>query len=253
MHRRRRITLALALVAAVGGGACSDDALAELGGRSSDWIAEPEATTTTSSTTMPVVTRAAGELEWVNDSLVEGEVPPDQVLAAVFARSDGTSQYIQAARREIAAVLPEVEFPRVVPADIGFVSSQLVFNAGTLDLAEDPTVAFGLWSVEPYTRSRTVGQLATLTLVTDPAAEETEAGGEESCSVFADPADALCSVEEFEEHPIWRIEGETGLTLVWYGPRFRYELFARPGLEPDVVRRMIDTVTLADLVPSAAR
>ena len=69
---------------------------------------------------------------------------------------------MQAGRFEIAAALPGVEFPRLVPEKVTHISSQLVFDplTGTLDVGT--SAAFGLWTAEPYTVPRIEGQLVVL-------------------------------------------------------------------------------------------
>ena len=46
-------------------------------------------------------------------------------------------------------------------------TSQLVFDERG-DLADDPVAAFGIWSSEPYTRSRSVAQMIIMSVSVDP-------------------------------------------------------------------------------------
>ena len=158
--------------------ACGDTPFESLGRRSSDWIGEPTITTTsTIAITIPSVI-SASTLKWFNDTIVN-PAPADDVEAmkdAVFGRRTG-DLFVQASRLEVITLLPEVKFPASAPYLSEFVTSQLVFdNDG--ELARDPVVAFGIWSSEPYTRSRSVAQMAVLRVAFDPeTAEEIAAAG----------------------------------------------------------------------------
>ena len=56
-------------------------------------------------------------------------------------------------------------------------------NDGTI--AADPSAAFGIWSAEPYTRSRSVAQMIVLRVSTDPeGAEEAASETRPSCAPF---------------------------------------------------------------------
>lgn len=230
--------------------ACSDEALGKLGGRSSDWIGEVATTATTTTTIAPSRTRPATAVDWHNDELGEpdSEATPDEVLAAVFARAGDSSQYLQASRAEIAAAVPEVAFPETVPASVGYITSQLVIESRILRLSAEPTVAFGLWSVEPYTRSRSVGQVAILNVSTDPNGAEVanDPNVEATCAAFTGE-NRVCGMEDFLDQPVWRLEGEGGVTHLWYQGQFRYELEGR--IDEEVMHEVIASMTsLADLL-----
>lgn len=234
-------------------GACSDEALGDLGGRSSDWIGEVATTLATTTTAPPVLTRSALEAEWVNDELGQPgpEANPDDVLTAVFARAGDASRFLQASRAEIVAVTPDVAFPETLPFEVGFVTSQLVIESRTLRLANDPTVAFGLWSVEPYTRSRSVGQIAVLNVATDPAGVEVanQSDTEATCAAFADE-ERLCSIENFLDLPVWRLEGDGGVIHLWYRDPYRYELDGGHDVDEELIHTLVGSmVPLADLLP----
>lgn len=244
--------LLLAVVVSAGLAACSDDALSGLGGRSSGWIGEVATTATTTTTTAPARTRTVVDVDWVNDQFEEPEpeAEGDDVLAAVFARSGDSSRFLQASRAEIVAVTPDVLFPSTVPAEVRFITSQLVIESRTLRLANDPTVAFGLWSVEPYTRSRSVGQVAVINVATDPAGAELAAdpNTEPNCAPFSQE-NRLCSIEFVTDIPVWRLEGESGLTHVWYSAPYRYSLDTRRNIDEELVHTVIGSVVpLAELL-----
>lgn len=237
--------LALLVVAALTLGACSEETFGELGSRSSGWIDEVATTRGTTTTTSPATTRRIAQVSWVNDefSMAPG-LEPDAVLSAVYARSGNESRFLQASREEIGIVTPGVLFPRIVPADVRYVTSQLVIESGTLRLAEDPTVAFGMWSVEPYTRSRSIGQVGVLNVATDPGGAEVanDPGTEATCARFSGQPTRLCSVEEVEGRPTWRLETETGVTHVFYQGQFRYELFTRPDIDDGTIHVVLGSV-----------
>ena len=234
--------------------ACSDQMFGDLGARSSGWIGEAATTVTVATTAPPSPVRPTESLEWVNDEFaLPSEVDPDRVLGEAFARSEDNSRFLQASRAEIAAVVPEARFPAIVPASVSHVTSQLVIEARELSLADDPTVAFGFWSVEPYTRSRSVGQEAVLNLSRDPQGVEIATSGEpeEVCLLIA-PAETLCGVEPIGNLRVWRLEGASGLVHVWYSDPFRYEFDGFDDEEEDLVHEVIASLQpLAELLPDA--
>ncbi|CAN5753816.1 hypothetical protein BH23ACT5_BH23ACT5_22730 [soil metagenome] len=249
----RLATFGVALAAVVALSACSDDALMDLGGRSGGWIGEVATTVTTTTTTTPVTIQPAAEAEWVNDDLgPDPGAEPDIVLSAVFGRSEGTSSFLQASRAEIVALLPDVGFPGVIPAEAGYITSQLVIESQALRLATDPTVAFGMWSVVPYSRSRTLGQVAVLNVATDPvgAAAATNAEEEPTCDRYLETPELECAIEWLEDAVVWRLESAEGITHVWYDAQFRYELSARPDVPEEFTHTMVTTLTpLSDITP----
>ncbi len=54
-----------------------------------------------------------------------------------------------------------LEFPTALPEDVIYVTSQLVFT-GDGKMADPLLAAFGLWTIPPYSQSRTVGQSGVL-------------------------------------------------------------------------------------------
>lgn len=248
-----RVSRLVLVALALGLAACSGEALGNLGGRSSDWIGEVATTATTTTTTAPALTRQTSTVEWHNDEFgtPAPDVPPDEVLAAVFARAGDSSQYLQASRGEIVAVVPGIAFPAVLPTQVAHITSQLVIESRVLRLADEPTVAFGLWSVEPYTRSRSVGQLAVLTVSTDPngAAVANDADHEATCAAFTDE-NRVCGVEDVIDQPVWRLEGGGRVTHLWYAGDYRYELEGRANEE--VIHQVVASmVPLVDLLPAS--
>ncbi len=228
---------------------CGPSPLGGVGERASDWVAEPTVvTTTTVPTTVPLIVSSAG-LIWFNDELSSTEPgSASEVRASVFARREG-DRFIQASRFEVAAVLPELEFPAVVPMGADYVTSQLVF-AGSGALANDPVAAFGLWTSEPYTRSRSVAQIAVLEVMVDPdAAQEVAEGTNVSCDRFSERTTESCSVESTPE-PRWVLSSATGSTVIWYRGTLRYELFGRPSVSEEALLLMHEAMEpLPQLLP----
>ncbi len=245
MRHLARTILILVGVAAFS--ACGEAPFASLGERSSDWVTDPTVvTTTTIPTTIPLASDAS-DLVWVNDELGSGEGEAADIVAAVFARREG-DRFIQASRAEIAAVLEGIEFPTRVPPLAEYVSSQLVIdNSG--EVSVDPSVAFGIWTAEPYSRSRSVAQLAVLRVYIDgEGAAEVAAGGSDlTCGRFSSEGVISCSIETINERLTWVLEQSDGTTLIWYDEQYRYELFGRPFAAVEGLRQTVASVMpLAD-------
>jgi len=223
-----RPPILLVVVLAAGLTACGGSPLESIGQRSSEWINEP-----TIPTTVPVITTtptvvSADRLQWANDEIETTSLGDrDALLAEVFARREG-DRFVQASPDEIVVALPEVSFPDKAPHGAEWVSSQLVFdNDGSL--ADDTSAAFGIWSAEPYTRSRSVAQMVVLRVATDVDAANELASGEAdlSCQRFDERTAAQCEVLTIDDRPTWLLTQASGATLVWYEGPYRYELFGR--------------------------
>jgi len=229
---------ALVLVVFIALSACGENPLESVGSRSSDWINEPTVPTTVAVvTTTPTVVQAE-RLKWANDEIgTENLEDREAVIREVFGRREG-DRFIQASRFEIAAALPGVAFPGLAPSGAEWVSSQLVIdNDGTI--ASDPSAAFGIWSAEPYTRSRSVAQMAVIRVATDPvAAEEVGSDPEPSCERFADRTADQCEVVRIGERPTWLLRETGGSTVIWFDGEYRYELFGRSFVGVPVLRDM---------------
>lgn len=246
------VTLIAAL--AVLASACGDAPLGSVGGRSSDWINEPEvSTTTTVPVTIPVLIGSAN-LAWSNDGIVNESLgDPAATVAAVFARREG-DRFIQASRHEIAVALPDIGFPAQVPNGAKWVSSQLVIeNSG--EVSQDPSAAFGIWSAEPYTRSRSVAQMAVFRVALDPETIAELAASTEppSCARFSDRNTENCEIIELGGRTTWRLSGGGGTTLIWFDDTYRYELFGRTYLQEEALLGMAEgSIPLAQLEPLAS-
>lgn len=233
----------LLVLAAVFASACGDAPLESLGWRSSDWINEPTVpTTVVINTTTPTVV-VVDELSWANDEIeTENLGDSEALLQEVFARREG-DRFVQASRYEIAAALPDVAFPGEVPAGATWVSSQLVFDNDGL-LADDPSAAFGIWSAEPYTRSRSVAQMAVLRVSSDLEAATQIASGEveASCALFSDRTTDGCELLTVGARDVWVLEAAGGPTLIWFEGPYRYELFGRSFVPRNVLLDMSATM-----------
>ncbi len=234
--------------------ACGESPLRAMGERSAEWINEPEVVTTT---LPPVTTPRFVDIEnlrWANGDIVNPNIGDRAALiATVFERREG-DRFIQSSRAEIATALPGVRFPAVAPYGAEWISSQLVIeNNGTL--SRDPTAAFGIWSAEPYTRSRSVAQMAILRVVLDPetAAEIAESGEDVSCARFADRATTVCDTLNLDGKQVWKLLGGGGVTLIWFSNDYRYELFGRDFVPASDLNAMVSsTILLAELEPDSS-
>jgi hypothetical protein len=143
----------IALLAA----ACGEAGLLDgLGDRSAQVIHGD--TSTTTSTTEPEQADAplgsvrASDVVWFNDGIADQAVgDPSFVIATVWGRGDGVTSVIQASRGEIAAALPGIQFPELLPDRVGWITSQLVYDVASATLGRDTAAQFGLWHLEPYT------------------------------------------------------------------------------------------------------
>lgn len=243
MSRTRSIAvLSFALLLA----ACSDTSLSDIGARSSGWIGDSgSGGTAGSEESLPQVVRAV-EVDWFNDDLGSPVAvgSAEEVLAAIVERTESADRYIQASRLEIAAVLPGLEFPDIFPIEITAVTSQIVIGSGRDRLDDEVYAAFGFWTVEPYTKSRSVGQRGTLTIG--------GIQGESACERFAAGAVAACTTETIGPHRTVRIDSESGQTWVWADEAYEYQLFLRGALAGNevaadfMVRNSVPFVTVAD-------
>ncbi len=244
-----RVTILVALVLT----ACGDAPLESIGLRSSDWINEP-----TVATTLPVPTTSPSDVEadfllWANDEIeTENLADPQGLLAEIFARREG-DRFIQASRSEIASALPDASFPGHAPPGAEWVSSQLVFdNDGSI--ADDPSAAFGIWSAEPYTRSRSVAQMIVFKISTDiEAATELASGVAPSCARFAERTTEECEIITVGTRDTWLLTASSGSTLIWFEGPYRYELFGRSFVPLMALREMSgDMVALGSIEPEAS-
>ncbi|MFQ5554215.1 MAG: hypothetical protein ACE5GC_02445 [Acidimicrobiia bacterium] len=204
--------------------ACGEAGLLDgLGARSQDVVYEDTTTTTTvlieTASDREVGAVAAVDVEWFNDVIerqFQGE--PSYVIQKVWQRRTGETRFIQASRLEITQALPNIRFPSLVPDEVGWVTSQLVYDTVAATLDADTAVAFGLWALEPYTV--TDGRVAVLRVgVARPEQQEAPS------QIIADVVDE-------------------GISLNWVTGDFRYELFCRTSLPEDLCWQMAEMNSL---------
>ena len=223
----RRAVPAAALLVVLA--ACGDGGLMDgLGERSQDAVLGDISTTSTipirvdDEETLGVV--ISGDVNWWNDN-IEGEANGEKayIVAKVWERSP-QQRFHQASRREIVQALPNIGFPGVVPEDVGFVTSQLVYDTASATLDSQFSAAFGMWPVEPY--SVQDGSIAVLRVG--------NAGEFRIDGIVADVVDA-------------------GLSLSWTSGVYRYELFCRTGVNEELCWQMAEsTVSLSSQLPTSA-
>lgn len=220
-------SLATILMLALVMGACGDT-LQGVGDLSAGIVRGDQTSTTTT---------APGQLDlrlipitqalWINDELgaVTAGLSSDDLLLAVWLRGDQVTQSVQASRREIADLLPGIEFPQLAPGGVSHVSSQLVYDVQTASLGVGTSAAFGLWVGEPYTAARSEAQLAVLRV---------------GLKTFDDGS---------PDNDVFSFSVADGRELSWVDGRYVYQLFCRTGVSPEACEAMADsTIPLSLLV-----
>ncbi len=172
---------------------------------------------------------------WINDEIgsVTAGLEVDDLLLAVWLRGQQPGQVtqsvgdqsVQASRREIAEMLPGVEFPQLAPEGVSHVSSQLVYDLQTASLGVGTAAAFGLWVGEPYTAARSEAQLAVLRV---------------GLKTFDDGS---------PDNEVLSFSVDGGRELSWVDGRYVYQLFCRTGVLAETCAAMADsTIPLSLLV-----
>jgi hypothetical protein len=212
--KRLNLILAAALVA----GGCGDAGLMDgVGDRFQDAVVGDQTTSTVvvDDTSTGVVLRfqEAVGLAWWNDGIPNQQIgEPTYTSQVVWGRE--RERVIQASRAEIAASLPALQFPRLVPEDVGWVTSQLVFDVASGQLDPGTSSQFGLWAVEPYSPD----QSAVVVLRVGRPNEGALRG-----EIFPEVVD-------------------DGLSLIWTDGDFRYELFCSSALVEEYCWSMAESV-----------
>jgi hypothetical protein len=167
--------------------------------------------------------KRAVDLVWYNDTIPDQLVgDPPYTIAQVWNRGKAAGRIIQASRLEIAAGLPEVAFPRLVPRQVGWVTSQLLYDAASATLDGGTSAQFGMWQIEPYTVDE--GRVAILYVGSAP-------DGVDDTDITSEAV-------------------EQGTSLSWYAGAYRYELFCRASLAEEQCWQMAETmVGLDTLLP----
>lgn len=226
--RLKLIVLLVVLALAVS--ACGEDGLLDgLGDRSAQVIHGDTSLTTTTEPSgggdAPIGSIRASDVVWFNDGIPnQGTGTLLEVTSRVWGRGDGITSVIQASRVEISAALPGIQFPELLPATVGWVTSQLVFDPASGTLGSDRSAQFGLWNGEPYV-----------------------AEGGRAAVMWVRPATAA--------DPIGTIIPEvttTGLVLSWVAESFHYQISCPTGLVEDLCWQMAESpMPLSLLLPEA--
>ena len=207
--------------------ACGEAELLDgLGERTRDLVA---ASTTTTLQPVEVETDSVrdaligpNDLLWFNDDIdPQFTGRPQDVIRSVWERKLN-SRFVQASRDEIAAAMPSVRFPELVPEDVQWVTSQLVYDNTTGALDPDTAAAFGFWTSEPYQSD--TSRLGVL-------------------RIGLAPIDAGASRSE-----IVPILVPDGISLGWTEAGYRYELFCRSSVSDDLCTEVaVSTASLVEL------
>ena len=219
--------MALGILLAVASAGCGEAGLLDGVGDRTREVVQGETTTTSL-----VVAVAAGvdealvpsvDVLWFNDDIVPQFTGPSvDVISSVWSRQR-SSRFVQASRAEIASALGSLAFPEQVPAQVRWVTSQLVYNENTGELSADTSAAFGLWTDEPYQSD--TSRLGVLRVGRAPL-----------------EAPAVRS-------RIASIEVHDGVSLSWTESGHRYELFCQSQVSEALCFEVaLSTVPLLDLL-----
>ncbi len=144
----------------------------------------------------------AVDVVWYNDQKdPQHRGESAQVIADVWNTRVGNSRFVQASRGEIADALPDLKFPSLVPEQVRWVTSQLVYDEVTETLDPNTSAAFGLWTTEPYQSD--TGRIGVLRV------------GVATIGTFS------------EQGAISPIAVPDGFSVGWTDALMRYELFCR--------------------------
>jgi hypothetical protein len=241
---------------------CGESPLSNLGDVSGGWLSAsptPPTTAPVSVLAEPVQVNlyragADAEIDWVNDRLGDPRSShPADAIAHVWSRSSKEDRYVQASRSEIAVALPGLQFPNLIPENVEYITSQLVFEPGTGLLSDEAIAAFGFWSAEPYSKSRSVAQLAVLMVSPDPTPSEVivpdtigvpdDPPEDTRCEDLTRSTVKNCVPMTLENgDPAWSLKVSNGWRLVWQGHGYEYDLFVRNAANTDVLARMAGSV-----------
>ncbi len=208
-------------------GACGD-VLEGVGDLSAGIVrGDPTSTTTTTPGQLDLRLSPITQARWINDELgaATAGLGLDDLVLAVWLRGDQVTPSVQASRREIADLLPGIEFPQLAPEGVSHVSSQLVYDVQTASLGVGTSAAFGLWVGEPYTAARSEAQLAVLRV---------------GLKTFDDGS---------LDNDVFSFSVTDGRELSWVDGQYVYQLFCRTGVSPEACEAMADsTIPLSLLI-----
>jgi len=215
----------LALVVA----SCGDGGVLDGAGERTRLFVEGETTTTVPVVSIPIglpgeAAVGSTDVVWYND----GKEPQfsgesSTVITRVWNSRTGNSRFVQSSRSEIAAALPMLRFPSLVPDQVRWITSQLVYDSLTGTLDPEISAAFGLWATEPYLSD--TGRVGVLRVGQAPA--DSPSSRSETVSIVV----------------------QEGLSLGWTEASMRYELFCRSEISQDLCTEIAESAELlADLL-----
>ena len=226
----KRLLLVIAVVALVAVGCGEAGLLDGVGDRTRTFV-EGETTATVS---VPTVAAGPGDealvgaldVVWYNDAKDPQHLgEPDDVIAGVWEDRVGNSRFVQSSRAELAAALPSLRFPELVPEQVLWITSQLVYSEATELLDPDTSAAFGLWTSDPYQSD--TGRIGVLRVG----------------SAAIDTLDRRSSIE--------LVVVPDGISLGWTEFSMQYELFCRSEISEQLCTDVADSVVLmSDLLSS---
>ena len=166
----------------------------------------------------------ANDVQWFNDDLpAQMAGTSEQVVRGVWER-ELNSRFVQSSRAEIALALPSLMFPDLVPENVRWITSQLVFDETTGALDSDTTAAFGLWISDPYQSD--AARLGVLRV------------GEAAADLLETRSDLVPIIVP------------DGISLGWTEAGHRYELFCRSDISEALCVDVAHSATpLAELLP----
>lgn len=208
---------------------CGDVGLLDGVGDRTRAFVEGDVTTTT--TLVPVVAGrgdegliGATDVQWFNDDIADQMTgTPEEVINGVWRR-ELNSRFVQSSRMEIAAALPSIMFPDLVPETVRWITSQLVYDETTGTLDPDTSAAFGIWTADPYQ--------------SDPARLGVLRVGKAASVLLPMRSDIV---------PIIVLDG---ISLGWTEAGYRYELFCRSDISEELCVDVANSTSpLSGLLP----
>lgn len=223
--KRFAITATVALLVA----ACGDAGPLDGVGERTRQFVEGPTTTTQPVESVPVgqpgeAAVGATDVVWYNDDKnPQHRGESAEVIARVWNSRIGNSRFVQSSRGEIADALPTLEFPSLVPDQVRWITSQLVYDDSTGTLDPEISAAFGFWASEPYLSD--TGRVGVLRVGVAPA--DTPPARSEIVSIVV----------------------PDGLSLGWTEAGMRYELFCQSEVSQDLCIELAESsVLLSELV-----
>jgi hypothetical protein len=205
----KRVAIVIVVFASLAVAACGESGLLDGVGERTRVLVEGSTTTTPEEVVVEVDPGEDGlvgpeDLLWFNDDIEPQFTGSAQdVIRSVWERKLN-SRFVQASRSEIASAMPSVLFPELVPEDVRWVTSQLVYDNTTGALDPDTAAAFGFWISEPYqSDDARLGVLRIGLAATDAQADRSD---------------------------IVPILVPDGISLGWTENGYRYELFCRSSI-----------------------